>query len=332
MHIYLTELLECPRCRGRLEWRISEQAGTRIETAEAYCQDCATTYPVRESIGLFLVEELPRVDLWEQAESGLARALRQHPDLERQLMQTPLESLAPADQLFRAMVLEERGQYGEGKVAQQLAHQGLYTEEYLGCWQGQIDFVVERVSAAEGPVVDLASGRGYLLELLARNPGQPLVGTDFSPRVLRGNRSRLESLGLYDQVSLLAFDARQTPFKRGSVPALTTNVGLPNIQQPGELLAELRRIVDGRFLAISHFYPEDDAENGAALQEAGLAELLYRRAAVERFAAAGWQVDVANVCRGRAEPTPPSRLFDGARPDAFPVTPTRLEWCVLIAR
>ena len=35
-------------------------------------------YPVREGIGLFLLPDLPRNDLWEQAESQLSRYLREH--------------------------------------------------------------------------------------------------------------------------------------------------------------------------------------------------------------------------------------------------------------
>jgi uncharacterized protein YbaR (Trm112 family) len=328
---YLIEMLECPACHSKLAWAVAERRGNRIETAEARCTACAAAYPVREGIGLFLTPELPRDDLWEQVDSRLARYLREHPEIERQLMDVPLGELAPADQFFRALVLEERGAYAEAKAAEDLANARLYTPEYRACLESQLKYVLERLPASDGPIVDLASGRGYLVERMARRLERPIVATDFSPRVLCGDRRRLESLGLYDQVSLLAFDARRTPFKDDAVETLTTNLGLPNIEEPGDLSQELRRVVAGTFLAISHFFPEDDEANAAVICEAGLSTLLFRRPALECFAAAGWQVEVANVCRGKAQPTPRSVLLEGAGIDGLPVTETVLEWCVLVA-
>ena len=98
------------------------------------------------------------------------------------------------------------------------------------------------------------------------------------------------------------------------------------------MLRELRRIVKGEFLAISHFFPEEDETNAAAIQEAGLSPLLFRGSALDHFAAAGWQTEVANMCMGEALPTPHSALLDGAAGvDALPVAETVLEWCVLLA-
>jgi len=332
MHDYLIDMLECPICHGALTWRVVEYNADRIQEAEAQCVECAATYPVREGIGLFLTPDLPRDDLWEQAASQLILYLRDHPEVERQLMDAPLDTLAPVDQFFRALVLEERGEYDRAKVAKGLARSGLYTPEYLACHESQINYVVEHLTASNGPIVDLASGRGYLVEALARRFRRPIVATDFSPRVLRRDRRWLEFFGLYDRVSLIAFDARRTPFKDGTVETLTTNLGLPNIEEPGRLLAELRRIVSGIFLAISHFFPEDDEANAKVIREARLDPLLFRRSALDSFTAAGWQVQVANVCKGKALPTPRSELLEGAGIDALPAAQTMLEWCVLVAR
>jgi uncharacterized protein YbaR (Trm112 family) len=331
MHTYLLEMLECPACHGELEWTVLEKNGDRIETAEARCQACAATYPIREGIGLFLTSESQRNDLWEQMDSGLTQYLREHPEVERQLTDVPLDTLAPADQFFRAHVLEARGNYLEARAVETTANKGLYTPEQINCWDSEQEYVIQWLSTAEGPIIDLASGRCYLVEELARKLNCPVVATDFSPRVLRGNRKRLQSLGLYDRVSLLAFDARHTPFRDGTVATLTTNLGLPNIEEPGNLLAELRRIVKGEFLAISHFYPEDDEVNAKVIHEAKLDPLLYRRSALRHFAEAGWHVEMKNVRVAKAEPTPPSVNLEGARPDGLPVAGTNLEWCVLLA-
>jgi hypothetical protein len=113
---------------------------------------------------------------------------------------------------------------------------------------------------------------------------------------------------------------------------MTTYLGLANIERPGDLLRELRRVVSGTFLAISHFFPEEDEANAEAIREFGLAPFLYRRSTLERFAAAGFEVGLENLQAGIARPTPTSALIEGAGIDALPVAETVLEWCVLVAR
>jgi uncharacterized protein YbaR (Trm112 family) len=329
MHTYLIDMLECPVCHGELKWKIGERAEQRIIAAKATCQGCAAIYSVRDGIGQFLTPDLSRNDLWERMDSGLVRYLREHPALERQLLETSLEKLNPADQFYRAMVLEARGNYREARIVEETANRGLYTPEYLACWISQFDYIIAQLAATTEPIVDLASGRCYLVEILANRLQRPVVATDFSPTVLRHNRYRLENSGVYDKVSLLAFDARHTPFKTGSVAILTTNLGLPTIEAPGALLAELRRIVDGVFLAISHFYAESDEENAPAIRAAQLDTLLYKRAALQRYREAGWEVGVKNACIGAARPTPHSDVLEGASIDGLPVAATDLEWCVL---
>jgi uncharacterized protein YbaR (Trm112 family) len=310
-------MLECPVCHGELNWTVTEQSDDRIEQAEARCAACAATYPVRDGIGLFLTPDLPRNDLWAQVDS--------------QLMGTPVEQLSPTDQHFRALVLEERGDWAEARAAEDLANKNLYTPEYTSGWDSQTEYLLDVVSAMDGPVVDLASGRCYLVEKLARRLSRSVVATDFSPSVLRRDRRYLQFLGLYDHVCLLAFDARRTPFKDGVIPVLTTNLGLPNVEEPGRLLEELRRVVGGALLAITHFFPEDDEPNREVIRGAGLEPLLYRQSALDQFTRAGWDVEVKNAHFAAARPTPPSELIEGARADGLPVADTTLEWCVLHA-
>jgi len=327
---FLVDLLVCPVCHRELEWEIFEKSGDRIEAGAAHCRDCSAEYPVQDGIGMFLTPDLHREDLWEQVDNNLIQYLKEHPALEQQLMDTPLEDVAPADKFFRALVLEERGDYREAKKVEQLANQGIYTPEYQECAQSQIDYVVEQLSQSTGMVVDLACGRGYLVEEMARNLKRQIVATDFSPRVLRRNRLYLESQGLYERVSLLAFDARSTPFRNGSVETLTTNIGLPNIEHPDKLLVELRRIAAGSFLAISHFVPEDDEANLALLRKYGLDQLQVRSSTHEQFTTAGWRVEIANICSGIAKPTPVGVILEGAGIDGFPVSETTLDWCVIV--
>jgi uncharacterized protein YbaR (Trm112 family) len=331
MHKYLIDMLTCPVCHGELNWRIIQQTNERVEDAETRCTSCSRSYPIREEIGIFLIDEIPRNDLWEQVDSGLMKHLRSHPELFKQLMTVPLETLSPADQFFRGMLLEELGRFAKARRAHNTVMRGLYTSDYLDCFQSQVDYVINELASGEDPVVDLASGRCYLVEQLAAKLNRPLVATDFSIRVLKQDRKRLEFEGLYNRVSLLALDARHTPFKDNAIESLTTNLGLPNIEDPGALLKELRRVVRGSFFAISHFFPEGDRRNEEEIHKLKLETFMYRRTALEQFSDAKWQIEMRNVCTGRALPTPPSVIIEGLRNDALPVSETILEWCTLVA-
>ena len=332
MHIYLIEYLVCPSCHSPLEWDVAEQRDDRIEVAHIRCAACAADYFVRDGIGVFLLPDLPRNDLWEQGLAGLTGYLHDHPDVERRLMHSTLEDLSPADQFFRALVLEESGDYVAAKAVEEMAQSGLYTAEYMACLETQSDFALDFLESAEGPILDLASGRGYLVERMVRRLEQPIIASDFSLRVLRRNRRWLESAGLYDRISLLGFDARQTPFKDGAIPTMTTNQGLANIENPGNLLQEFKRIASGTFLAISHGYPQDDRENWKAIRELGLdGRMLNLRETTQLFVEAGWQVEAANHCSSNAQPTPAGVILEGARIDALPVVETALEWCTFVA-
>jgi len=170
------------------------------------------------------------------------------------------------------------------------------------------------------------------VERLAREATCPIVATDFSPRVLRRDRRLFKFLGLADQAELLAFDARRTPFKDGAVKTMTTNLGLANIKKPGRLLHELRRVIDGKLLSIMSFFPDDDAANRAAAEKLGISSFMFRDSTLRLFDEAGFDVELKNICSGRALPTPTSDLLEGAGIDALPVVETELEWCTLVAR
>jgi ubiquinone/menaquinone biosynthesis C-methylase UbiE/uncharacterized protein YbaR (Trm112 family) len=332
MQKYLIEFLECPSCHGTLQWKISEWLSDQVEEAEIICNSCSASYHVHKGIGVFLSADKDRKDLWEQTDSELIKYLKSNPDIEYELMNTPINILAPTDQFFRALVLEENGLYIEAKEIERLANSGLYSNQYQYCWQKQIEYILAQLSDNKAPVLDIASGRGYLIERMASQLNCPVIASDFSVKVLQRNLQYLKSAGLYNQVSLLAFDARKTPFKNGIIGNMTTNLGLPNIEHPGSLLKELNRIVSENFLAITHFYPEDDGINAKIIREAGLDELLYRETALRQFSDAGWNVVIRNRCEGIAKPTPEGKILKGARIDGLPVTETILEWCVVEGR
>lgn len=331
MKKYLVEMLECPTCHNQLDWKITSESIEQIEEADVCCSGCNALYQVKDGIGIFLTPDLPRNDMWEIVDSRLALYLKSHPEIEHELMDGPVENLSPTDQQFRAMILDERGLFGEGKKVEELAHKNLYTAEYKACWDSQIEYTLDCLSSFDGPIVDLASGRCYLVEKIADQMHRPVVATDFSPNVLRRDKQYFQYLKLDHLVSFLAFDARKTPFKRGAIDIMTTNLGLPNIEDPGELMKELKRIVRGTFLAISHFFPEEDYLNRDVIEEYGIEAFVYKGSTLKYYSSTGWNAKIENACMAKALPTPVSEIFDGERADGLPVYPTELEWCTIRA-
>jgi len=332
MQEFLIEMLECPSCHGELNWKITQHRGDRIEEAEAVCKSCRAAYPVQKGIGIFLTPDLPRNDFWEEVGSQLAQFLQKNPLIEKKLMDTPLNDLNPADQNFRASILEERGKYFLAKATIDVSLPKTYTPEYLKCFNSQIDYLIARLSSFDGPIVDLASGRVEFAEIMLRKLKQVIIITDFSPRILYRNRRWLEFFNLYDKVSLLAFDARRTPFKDGAVEVMTTNLGLVNIENPGNITFELRRIISEKFFVISFFFQEDDEENAKIVKKFGIDKFLFKHSALEAFRSAGWNVKVENMMIGKASPTPKGKVIKEGVLDALPVSDTRLEWGVLTAQ
>jgi len=325
------DLLQCPACREALEWQVIEETAGRIDTAEARCTSCRTIYPVREGIGIFLTPDLPREELWSEVDNQLGLLFQENPEVERKLMETPLYKLSPADQFYRSMLLEERGQYDLARVASQIANSGLYTPDALICQESQFHYLIDRLGHTSDPILDIASGRTDMVQAILKAVDRPVIASDFSLRILRRDRRWLEHFDLYSQVSLLAFDARRTPFKDGSIHTMTTNQGLANIRRPGPLLSELRRVVAGNFMAVSCFYPEDDVQNRAIIQRLDLADTLYLSNAEKQFLDAGWRLQIANACSARALPTPVSQIIEGAEIDSIPIAETTVEWATLIA-
>jgi len=112
---------------------------------------------------------------------------------------------------------------------------------------------------------------------------------------------------------------------------MTTFVGLPSIQESGNLLGELRRIVSGTLLAITAFYSQEDEIHAPVIRKAGMEAILYRPLMLAAFRAAGWQVEVTNARSAKVRPTPKGVVLDQFQVDGFPLVETTQETCVLVA-
>lgn len=266
-------------------------------------------------------------DTWADAESALSQFLRENPDVQHALLESPLAELSPADAYLRGSVLEERVGFDAARDAYASADSRLYSEEVRRARDEALGYVVEVVRGGDGLVVDVATGRGTLLERLLDATDRPLVATDVSSTILGHLRRRLGD----ERVRYITADARSLPFEDASVPTCVSHVGLANVPENDALLAELRRV--GRELVVTHvFYPEGDDENRSVAREHGLETLLVRSSALDAFGAAGWKVEILAEQEVNAEPTPESLLIPGVRIDAIPVAATTATWCVLYAR
>ena len=262
-------------------------------------------------------------DTWAEVESALSAYLREHPDAERALLESPLDTLNGADAYLRGSVLEER--WGDPTDAFARADEECYPPEFRAARDAALELVVELVCGGDGPVLDVATGRGVLLERLAASgTSRPLIATDVSPHVLRRTERRIPG------PRYVVADAHALPFAAGEIATLVSHVGLMNVQRGRELLGELRR-VGGALVATHLFYGADDEANRAAARELGLEELLVRESALAAFADAGWDVAVEYERDVPAAPTPVSALIPGVGIDGLPVQGTRASWCVLRA-
>jgi Methyltransferase domain len=272
-------------------------------------------YPVFEAIPVLVAPGSEARDLWEEAEGALSAALRDDPELERALLGASPESLAPADAFLRALVLEERGE-ADGAVA--TAFRRLYTPTALACQEEQLDTISRIVGSEDGLVIDVATGRGMLLERLS--PAK-VVATDISPRVLHRARDR--------GYAAVACDAERLPFADASIATVTTFLGLGNVGRPVSVLRELRRVAAR--LVLGHVVYERGTANDAAVTELGLARVAHRDVLLDELSAAGWDARLVADHRGQAVPTPKGVLLAGAVVDALPVEPVDAAWLVLEA-
>lgn len=327
----LTRLLVCPTCHGPLELRISERLGPRILEGSSRCPACSRDFPIHHGIAAYFGTAPRPEDLWDASNHEISEFLSSEPDRARRLMGSPLENLNPTDQFVRSSVHEELGDYNAARAARDRALEGMYTAGFYSAWKSQMHFVGQQLGGRPGPVFDLATGMGSLLEEILPTTDQQFVATDLSLRVLSRDQLAFDSLGYGSRLNFLGFDARHPPFQDRSLGTLVTNVGLANIENPGDLLKELRRVVSGQFLAITLFYPEAPGPNSELIRELGLEPLMYRESALRLFEEAGFHVQVRNSMKAEAQPTPKGEIMSEVQPDRLPVLACEVEFCTLVA-
>ena len=290
------------------------------------CADCARSYEVRDGVAILLAAESE--DTWRDSAAQLDAALGADPAAAQRLLRSPLDELNGADLTFRGMVLEARGELERASAAFAAADAELYGTGLRACRDRLLDACVDRLGSADW-VLDVASGRGALVERMAR-AGRRVVATDISAVAMIRLRARLAGLGLADRVDCVACDAGALPLRDATVPLATSFLGLQNIARPARVLGELRRVCAGPMLTVGHTYPQDDV-NGTALREHGYGHVADRSVLDAMLAAVGWRPTYPELCSAAAAPTPLGEVVSGGAVDGFPVAPTTLRWHLLEA-
>lgn len=330
MHKRYIDMLICPSCHNELIWNIEDEDEDRIINGNAVCPSCKSVYEIRNEIAVFLTNDLSRNDLWKHGESELERYLGENPGIYDKLMNTPEGEMNGADYWFKASYFESKNDFKTSSGMFKNAYKKIYTQDYIDGWKSQIDFIVNNIKS-DRPIIDIASGKGYLVEKLLKERKNYVVATDFSPTVLERNKEYYKYKGLYDKLSLIAFDARRTPFKDSSIEILTSNMGLQNIECPGEVTKEMNRITKDTFMSVMFFIDKEDKIHMDLFNKYGNAAYVTRSNAIDTFKKAGWNVNIANSFLANIMPTPEDKILKGASIDGFPIADTKIEFCVIQA-
>ena len=105
--------------------------------------------------------------------------------------------------------------------------------------------MVRKVQARPGDrVLDVATGTGMVAEALVRRYGCAVVGVDQSPEMLSGAQAKLDrDSQLAAKIELVRGEAESMPFADGEFDHLTFTYLMRYVEDPGETLTELARVV-----------------------------------------------------------------------------------------
>jgi demethylmenaquinone methyltransferase/2-methoxy-6-polyprenyl-1,4-benzoquinol methylase len=119
--------------------------------------------------------------------------------------------------------------------------------------------MVSTVQASpEERVLDVATGTGMVAAALVRRYGCSVVGLDQSPEMLSGARAKLEANPkLAARIELVRGEAESLRFPDGEFDHLTFTYLLRYVEDPGDTLRELARVVrpGGRIASLEFMLP-----------------------------------------------------------------------------
>lgn len=246
MYESILPLLACPSCRHDVLTFKGATEDDRLVNGTLTCSQCRHDYPIENEIATLVDPNQPG-DEWQW-----------EVDIEN------LETFAAFDTA-----------YANSMPATVRQNRPLLVSR-----------IMHVANQSEGPILDIATGRGVLLRELALllTSDYPLIGIDIDPKVLRGLQRFLRRSGLYDPVSLIVMDVRNLAFRPASVGTVTSWFGFNNVPDPQIALQEVERVlVAGGRLATSILNVGATSPTHALAREAGFADFLTDEAVEARF-------------------------------------------------
>jgi len=117
----------------------------------------------------------------------------------------------------------------------------------------------------KGTVLDVGTGTAQIPVALCRQaPHLQVVGIDLADHMLIVGRENVQRAGLAENVRLERVDAKAMPFPDGQFAAVISNSIVHHIPQPGDVLAEMVRVVgrSGALFVRDLMRPADEATLG----------------------------------------------------------------------
>jgi ubiquinone/menaquinone biosynthesis C-methylase UbiE len=125
----------------------------------------------------------------------------------------------------------------------------IFAADFLAIWDGQ------------NPILDVGTGTAQIpIELCSQAPAAQVVGIDLAAHMLRVGQDNVARAGLAERIRLQQCDAKHTPFAGGEFAAVISNSIVHHIPEPGDVLAEMVRVVppDGLLFVRDLLRPADE--------------------------------------------------------------------------
>ena len=171
-----------------------------------------------------------------------------------------------------------------------------FREKYESCLTSDCKLAEQRLDEAvrehiedcRGVAVDIATGRGMLLDLVMEwNPELNLIGTDIDARILAVTKL-VRNCG--ENVSFVGCDGRHIALKNGSVDHVFSFVGIANMPEPEKAISEVYRILKkgGTFIYKGLFMDRESEGMRDLAERFGLGRIMDIELLTELFVNAGF--------------------------------------------
>ena len=125
----------------------------------------------------------------------------------------------------------------------------VFAADFVAIWDGQ------------NPILDVGTGTAQIpIELCRQSATAQVTGIDLAEHMLRVGRQNVERADLSKRIQLRLCDAKHTPFANSQFAAVMSNSIVHHIPEPGNVLAEMVRVVrpGGRLFVRDLLRPSDE--------------------------------------------------------------------------